>query len=114
MVFAMYYLWLSPGNLFLIPGCDIKYFPKSLAWGFEHAAAAKSTIFSLTSFSSSASFFFYLKGRLVSGLIGYYRHLLLRSVGQAVRLYFAYGERKNSEHVLLRYVKVVLVKLYGL
>ena len=44
-VFSQYYLWLSPGNLYLIPGWDSKYFPKSLGRSFEHAAVAKSTIF---------------------------------------------------------------------
>lgn len=41
----MYYLWLSPGNLYLLPGWDNKYFSKCLGRSFEHVAVAKSTIF---------------------------------------------------------------------
>lgn len=41
----MYYLWLSTGNLYLLPGWDNKNFSKCLGRSFEHAAVAESTIF---------------------------------------------------------------------
>lgn len=43
--FSMYYLWLSPGNLYLMPGWDGKYFSKCLGRSLEHAAVIRSTIF---------------------------------------------------------------------
>lgn len=44
-VFSSYYLWLSPGNRYLMPGCDGKCFWKCLGRSIVHVAAPDSTIF---------------------------------------------------------------------
>lgn len=45
--FSIYYLWLSPGNRYLIPGCDGKCFWKCSGRRIVHVAAPASTIFPL-------------------------------------------------------------------
>lgn len=42
---TVYYLWRSPGNLYLTPGWDSEWFPECLGRGLEHVAVAKPTIF---------------------------------------------------------------------
>lgn len=43
--FSIYYLWLSPGNRYLMPGWDGKCFWKCLGRSIVHVAAPDSTIF---------------------------------------------------------------------
>lgn len=45
--FSIYYLWLSPGNRYLMPGCDGNCFWKCLGQSIVHVAAPDSTIFPL-------------------------------------------------------------------
>lgn len=46
LLLSLYYLLLSPGNQYLIPGWESKYFSNTLGRDIEHVVTADSTIFS--------------------------------------------------------------------
>lgn len=57
--FSIYYLWLSPGNRYLMPGCDGKCFWKCLGRSIVHVAASDSTIFPSVTASTPGTLLLY-------------------------------------------------------